>query len=82
VIKSVIIALTVSLFGYPKLSPAVISRIGADNFIVVAPPAKLARTPLLRFDTGDAALDSALISRRFFSVIVGYHRLRLARATG
>ena len=45
-------------------------------------PAKLVRTPSLRFDTGDSALDAALISRRYFSVIVGYHRLRLVKVTG
>jgi len=67
--------------GNQQLSPAVINRIGADNIVVVATPAKLARTPLLHFDTGDAGLDAALISRRFFSVVVGYHYLRLVKAT-
>jgi predicted polyphosphate/ATP-dependent NAD kinase len=67
--------------GNQQLSPAVIRRLGADNIVVVATPAKLARTPLLRFDTGDSALDAALISRRFYSVIIGYHRLRLVKAT-
>jgi len=67
--------------GNQQLSPAVINRIGADNIVVIATPAKVAQTPLLRFDTGDSALDAALISRRFFSVIVGYHRLRLVKAT-
>jgi predicted polyphosphate/ATP-dependent NAD kinase len=67
--------------GNQQLSPAVIKRLGADNIVVVATPAKLARTLLLRFDTGDSALDAALISRRFFSVIIGYHRLRLVKAT-
>jgi predicted polyphosphate/ATP-dependent NAD kinase len=57
--------------GNKQLSPAVIDRIGASNIVVVATPGKLVRTPLLRFDTGDSALDAALISRRYFSVIVG-----------
>jgi len=65
--------------GNQPLSPAVIRRIGADNIVVVSTPAKLVRTPLLRFDTGDAALDSAMISRKFFVVIVGYHRNRMVR---
>lgn len=66
--------------GNQQASPAVIKRIGIDNIVVVATPAKLARTPVLRFDTGDAALDAALISRRFYPVIIGYHRQRLVKA--
>jgi predicted polyphosphate/ATP-dependent NAD kinase len=65
--------------GNQQLSPAVIRQIGLDNILVVATPAKLARTPVLRFDTGDAALDFELISRKFASVIIGYHRLRLVK---
>jgi len=68
--------------GNQQLSPAVIRHIGADNIVVVSTPAKLARTPLLRFDTGDAKLDSDMISRKFFSVIIGYHRLRLVKVAG
>ena len=65
--------------GNQPLSPAVIRRIGASNIIVLSTPAKLVRTPLLRFDTGDAALDAAMISRKFFEVIIGYHRTRLVK---
>jgi hypothetical protein len=45
----------------------------------VSTPAKLARTPLLRFDTGDAALDAALARKRFLPVVIGYHLSRLVR---
>ncbi len=65
--------------GNQPLSPAVIRRITADNIIVVATPAKLARTSLLRFDTGDTALDADMISRKFFAVIIGYHSIRLVK---
>lgn len=65
--------------GNQPLSPAVIRRIGARNIIVLSTPAKLARTPLLRFDTGDAMLDADMISRKFFAVIVGHHRTRLVK---
>lgn len=65
--------------GNQPLSPAVIRRIGARNIIVLSTPAKLARTPLLRFDTGDAMLDVDMISRKFFAVIIGYHRTRLVK---
>ena len=39
--------------GNQPLSPAVIRGIGIGNIMLIATPAKLARTPLLRFDTGD-----------------------------
>jgi predicted polyphosphate/ATP-dependent NAD kinase len=65
--------------GNQQLSPAVIRRIGAANILVLSTPAKLARTPVLRFDTGDASLDSDMISRKFFEVIVGYRRTRMVR---
>jgi predicted polyphosphate/ATP-dependent NAD kinase len=68
--------------GNQPLSPAVIRRIGASNIVVIATPAKLARTPGLRFDTGDNFLDSDMISRKFFEVIIGYHRTRLVKVTG
>ncbi|HUI96211.1 MAG TPA: ATP-NAD kinase family protein [Xanthobacteraceae bacterium] len=65
--------------GNQQLSPAVIRRVGAGNMLVLATPAKLARTPVLRFDTGDAALDADMISRKFLAVIVGYRRTRMVR---
>jgi predicted polyphosphate/ATP-dependent NAD kinase len=68
--------------GNQPLSPAVIRRIGIDNMIVVATPAKLARTPVLRFDSGDAALDSQLTSRRYLPVVIGYRRQRLVEVAG
>lgn len=68
--------------GNQPLSPAVIRRIGADNIILIATPAKLARTPALRFDTGDPALDATLIARKFLPVITGYRRTRLVQTTG
>jgi predicted polyphosphate/ATP-dependent NAD kinase len=68
--------------GNQQLSPAVVRRIGKENIVVVSTPAKLARTPVLRFDSGDAALDSDLISRKYFEVIIGYRRTRLVRVAG
>ncbi|WP_332450168.1 ATP-NAD kinase family protein [Methanoculleus sp.] len=43
--------------GNQQISPAVLRRAGLSNLIVVATPAKLAGTPLLYVDSGDAALD-------------------------
>lgn len=65
--------------GNLQLSPEVIRRIGGDNIIVVATPAKLARTPVLRFDTGDAALDAELTERGYLPVVIGYRLRRLAK---
>jgi len=68
--------------GNQQLSPKVVRQIGADNIIVLATPAKLARTPVLRFDSGDSALDSQMISRKFLPVVIGYHRTRLVKTAG
>ncbi len=68
--------------GNQQLSPVVIRRIGAGNILVASTPAKLARTPVLRFDTGDATLDADMISRKFFEVIVGYRRTRMVKVAG
>ena len=63
--------------GNLQISPEVIRRIGIENIIIVATPAKLERTSALRFDTGDAELDAALAQKGFISVIIGFHRQRL-----
>lgn len=63
--------------GNLQISPAVVRRVGIDNIILVATPAKLARTRVLRFDTGDEALDQALTAMGYVSVTTGYRRRRL-----
>ncbi len=65
--------------GNLQLSPEVIRRIGGQGIIVVATPAKLARTPVLRFDTGDAALDAKLTESGYLSVVIGYRLRRLVK---
>lgn len=67
--------------GNLELSPAIIQQIGIENIVIVATPAKLARTPVLRFDTGDPGLDHDLVHTGFLRVIIGYHHQRMA-ATG
>jgi len=66
--------------GNQQLSPAVIEQIERENIVIVATPAKLARTPVLRFDTGDAALDKLLVGSGFLPVVTGYHARRLVEA--
>lgn len=65
--------------GNLQLSPGVVSAIGLENIIVIATPAKLARTPELRFDTGSTTLDAELARERYLRVVIGYRRRRLVR---
>lgn len=63
--------------GNLQLSPAVLRRIGTKNLIVVATPAKLEMTPVLRVDTGDLALDMELRKREYLFVLIGYRTSKL-----
>ena len=62
--------------GNLQLSPEVIKRVGTGNIIITATPSKLARTPVLRVDTGDAALDRELDGKSFF-VVTGFRQVTL-----
>ena len=68
--------------GNQQLSPAIIRRVGLANLVIVSTPAKLARTPVLRFDSGDAELDAEMVSREYLEVILGYRRSRLVKTAG
>ena len=63
--------------GNLQLSPTVLRRIGAENVIVVATPAKLEATPVLRVDTGDEAIDQELRRREYMFVLIGYRTSKL-----
>ncbi len=65
--------------GNLQLSPKVIRRIGRDNIVVVATPAKLRQTNALRFDMGDRDLDEALAGTGYVSVLVGYRTSQLVK---
>ncbi|MEM2868852.1 MAG: ATP-NAD kinase family protein [Thermoplasmata archaeon] len=62
--------------GNLQLSPEVVRRVGLKNIEVVATPAKLARTPVLRVDTGDPELDRLFDGRSLF-VVTGYRQVTL-----
>ena len=62
--------------GNLQLSPEVIKKIGIDNIIITSTPSKLARTPVLRVDTGDAQLDRQLDGKSFF-VVTGFRQVTL-----
>ena len=65
--------------GNLQISPAVIKKIGFDNFIIVATPSKLASTPVLRVDTGDKRLDQIFRDKEFMMVVIGYHFSRVIK---
>jgi predicted polyphosphate/ATP-dependent NAD kinase len=67
--------------GNLQVSPAVIRAIGIDGLMVVATPAKLARTQVLRFDTSDRELDQTFASRGYLPVVTGYRRHRMVKVT-
>jgi len=52
--------------GNQQISSAVINKVGLDNIIIIASPAKLAKTDYLLVDTGDRLLDERL---------AGYHNV-------
>lgn len=63
--------------GNLQLSPQVLLGIGAVNLIVVSTPAKLRRTPFLRFDSGDRQLDNYFKTRGHMMVVTGYRTMKL-----
>ena len=63
--------------GNLEVSPEVLRRIGTKNVIVVATPAKLAMTPVLRVDTGDPTLDEEFHKREYLFVLIGYRTSKL-----
>ncbi len=67
--------------GNLQISPEIVRKIGIENILVVATPAKLRRTPVLRFDTGDSALDAAFKAKRYISVVTGFRRRRLTEVS-
>ncbi len=63
--------------GNLQISPAVLRRIGTRNLTVVATPAKLAATPVLRVDSGDESLDAEIRRKEYLFVLIGYRTTKL-----
>ena len=63
--------------GNLQVSPEVVRRIGSRNLIVVATPAKLAATPVLRVDSGDEKLDAEIRRKEYLFVVIGYRTTKL-----
>ena len=62
--------------GNHQLSPEVIRKVGLDNLWILTTPAKLARTPVLRVDTGDPVLDKQMDEHKSYRIIVGNRIMR------
>lgn len=63
--------------GNQQISAEVIRRIGVENVGIMATPAKLSETPVLRSDSGDLDLDKRLGGYR--RVLIGYDQYRMVR---
>lgn len=63
--------------GNQQASAEVVRRVGLANLLIVATPAKLRGTPLLRVDSGDPALDAELQARGHLPVVQGFRVSRL-----
>jgi predicted polyphosphate/ATP-dependent NAD kinase len=63
--------------GNLQLSPQVVKRVGVKGFDVVSTPAKLARTPVLRVDTGDPEVNGMFREKGHMGVLIGYKTRKL-----
>jgi len=63
--------------GNQQISPDVVRRVGKENVFVIATPQKLASTPTLKVDAGDAKLDDEF--RGYIKVITGYRQSRMVK---
>jgi predicted polyphosphate/ATP-dependent NAD kinase len=65
--------------GNHQLSPKVLNRVKVSDVWVVSTPAKLKRTPVLRIDTGDIAIDEKFTKTNYIFVITGYREKVMRR---
>lgn len=65
--------------GNLQLSPDVLRRIGVENILGVATPAKLMSIEHIRIDTGDEALDEDIRSTSYVKLLQGYRTTRIMR---
>ncbi|MFN4133304.1 MAG: ATP-NAD kinase family protein [Candidatus Hadarchaeales archaeon] len=63
--------------GNQQIGVEVLRAVGRANVVVVATPQKLARTPVLRVDTGDSGLDEEF--RGHWKVVSGYGEFRIVK---
>ena len=65
--------------GNLQLSPNVIRKIGIENILGVATPAKLMVLDKLRIDTGDYELDQMIKNNKYLKLLQGYRTTRIVK---
>ena len=65
--------------GNLQLSPKVLRKIGVDNFIGIATPAKLLSISRIRIDTGDNSLDKQIRDKKYIKIIQGYRTIKIVK---
>jgi len=63
--------------GNQQISPKVVEMVGLEHQLILATPTKLAETPMLRLDSGDADLDKRFCG--YHKVLIGYDQYRMVR---
>ena len=65
--------------GNLQLSPVVLRKIGIENIIGVATPAKLLSISRIRIDTGDSSLDNEIRNKKYIKMIQGYRTIKIVK---
>ena len=65
--------------GNLQLSPDVLRKIGIDNIMGVATPAKLLSISRIRIDTGDTSLDKEIRGKKYVKIIQGYRTIKIVK---
>ena len=65
--------------GNLQLSPDVLRKIGIENIMGVATPAKLLSISRIRIDTGDISLDKEIREKKYIKMIQGYRTIKIVK---
>ena len=65
--------------GNLQLSPLVLRKIGIENIMGVATPAKLLSISRIRIDTGDTLLDKEIRGKKYIKMIQGYRTIKIVK---
>jgi len=65
--------------GNLQLSPDVLRKIGIENIMGVATPAKLLSISRIRIDTSDISLDKEIREKKYIKMIQGYRTIKIVK---